>query len=201
MPRDSSDARRRLLDSAVEEFAEHGIAGARVERIANRARANKRTLYEQFGDKSELFSLVLANELEQLAQAVELREDTIGEFVGELFDYCAAHPHLVRLVQWEALSFTPRQAPNFTQRASGYAAKVSVIATAQRSGLITRELPAERILLLLIGLAEWTLYVPQLAEMITGEDAASTEQRQAHRAFLVATAQRLLAAEPTEGDR
>lgn len=192
MPRDASDTRRRILEAAVAEFAEHGIAGARMERIAREARANKRAIYEQFGDKTELFTIVLANQLERLAHAVRLRPEDVPGYVGELFDYCAANPRLVRLVQWEALWFAPRQAPNFAQRAGGYAAKIEAIAAAQRAGAITDELPAERVLMLLVGLAEWTLYVPQLAQMILGADPASAEQRARHRETLVATARRML---------
>jgi AcrR family transcriptional regulator len=193
MPRDASDTRRRILEAAVEEFSDHGIAGARVERIALRARANKRAIYEQFGDKTELFTIVLADQLERLAHAVRLRPDDVAGYVGELFDYCAAHPRLVRLVQWEALWFEPKRAPNFARRAGGYAGKVAAIAEAQRAGLVTAELPAERVLMLLIGLAEWTLYAPQLAAMILGDDPASAEQRARHREVLVTTARRMLA--------
>jgi AcrR family transcriptional regulator len=202
MPRDASDTRRRILAAAVEEFANFGIAGARVERIASRASANKRALYEQFGDKTTLFTIVLANELEKLAHAVELRPDNVAEYVGDLFDYCANHPWLVRLVQWEALWFTPRQAPNFAQRASGYAKKVEAVAAAQRAGHINDELPAERVLMLLIGLAEWTIYVPQLSEMILGDNPAAAEQRARHRAFLVTAAHQMLDSRrhPTQRD-
>lgn len=192
MPRDASDTRRRILAAAVEEFAAFGIAGARVERIARNANANKRAIYEQFGDKTTLFSMVLGNELDKLAHAAELRPDNVAEYVGELFDYCAENPRLVRLVQWEALSFPPRQAPNFTQRSTGYANKVAAVAAAQRAGHVNTDVPAERVLMLLIGLAEWTLYVPQLAQMIIGHDPADAEQRAQHRAFLVATARRVL---------
>jgi len=192
MPRDATATRERILAAAIEEFAEFGIAGARVERIAQRANANKRAVYEQFGDKAELFSIVLANQLDQLAHAVELRPDRIPEYVGELFDYCAAHPQLVRLVQWEALSFAPEAAPNFARRSAGYAAKVAAIAEAQQSGHLTAELPPERVLMLLIGLAEWTLYVPQLARMILGPQADSAGEREARRRFLTEATRRLL---------
>jgi AcrR family transcriptional regulator len=192
MPRDASATRKRILAAAIEEFAAHGVAGARVDRIAENASANKRAIYEQFGDKAELFAIVLADQLDQLAQAVDLRPDRVPDYVGALFDYCAAHPQLVRLVQWEALSFAPEQAPNFAARSASYAAKVAVIAQAQQSGQITDRLPPERILLLLIGLAEWSLYTPQLARMILGDDAAGAADRAQHRDFLVTTARRLL---------
>ncbi len=192
MPRDATPTKKRILAAAVAEFAEHGISGARIDRIAARAEANKRAIYDHFGDKRELFGIVLADQLDRLAKVVELHADRIPEFVGELFDYCAAHPELVRLVQWEALSLPPSQAPNHVERAASYQAKVDAIAEAQQRGHINARLDPRRVLLLLIGMAEWTLYVPQLATMIAGAPTDTQEQRAEQRAFLIAVAQQLL---------
>ncbi|MGP4015856.1 TetR family transcriptional regulator [Saccharopolyspora sp. 5N708] len=192
MPRDATPTKKRILAAATAEFAEHGIDGARIDRIAARAEANKRAIYDYFGDKNELFGIVLADQLDLLAKAVELQGERIPEFVGELFDYCAAHPELVRLVQWEALSLPPRQAPRHAQRSTAYHEKVAAIAEAQRHGHIDPDLDPRRVLLLLIGMAEWTLYVPQLGDMILGEDPGTDRSRADHRAFLVSIAQRLL---------
>ncbi len=45
MPPDSTETKRRLLAAAAEEFARYGLAGARVDRIAEAAGANKRQRY------------------------------------------------------------------------------------------------------------------------------------------------------------
>ncbi|GLY68092.1 hypothetical protein Atai01_47110 [Amycolatopsis taiwanensis] len=139
-----------------------------------------------------MFGIVLADQLDRLAKMVELRADRIPEFVGELFDYCAEHPELVRLVQWEALSLPANQVPGFAERSTSYQAKVDAIAEAQRLGRVDPQLDPRRVMLLLIGMAEWTLYVPQLATMIAGAPTNSAEQRADQRAFLVTLAQRLL---------
>lgn len=193
MPRDATPTRNRIRAAAVAEFAEHGISGARIDRIAARAEANKRAIYEYFGDKRTLFGIVLADQLDRLASQVELHADRVPEFVGELFDYCAAHPELVRLVQWEALSLPPDQAPNHADRSASYRAKVAALAEAQRRGHLDPRLDPRRVLLLLIGMAEWTLYVPQLAGMIVGGPTDTAAQRADHRAFLVEVTRRLLA--------
>jgi AcrR family transcriptional regulator len=49
MIRDAEATRQRLLDAAAEEFAARGIAGARVDRIAQAARSNKAQIYHYFG--------------------------------------------------------------------------------------------------------------------------------------------------------
>ncbi|HEV3011213.1 MAG TPA: helix-turn-helix domain-containing protein, partial [Burkholderiales bacterium] len=49
--RDPGRTRARILEAATGEFARYGLGGARVDRIAARAKANKRMLYYYFGDK------------------------------------------------------------------------------------------------------------------------------------------------------
>ena len=49
----------RILTAATEEFARFGLGGARVDRIAARAGANKRMLYYYYGNKEDLFLAVL----------------------------------------------------------------------------------------------------------------------------------------------
>jgi len=51
--------RARILSAATSEFARHGFGGARVDRIAAKAGANKRMLYYYFGSKDALFLAVL----------------------------------------------------------------------------------------------------------------------------------------------
>ena len=57
--RDPERTRQRILAAATDEFARHGLGGARVDRIAQRAGANKRMLYYYFGDKDRLFLAAL----------------------------------------------------------------------------------------------------------------------------------------------
>lgn len=52
MAYDSAATRARLLDAAHAEFAERGLAGARVDRIAAAAQANKQAIYAYFGSRS-----------------------------------------------------------------------------------------------------------------------------------------------------
>lgn len=51
--------RRRILDTALDEFAAYGVAGARVDRIAKSAGVNKAMIYYHFNSKEELYHTVL----------------------------------------------------------------------------------------------------------------------------------------------
>jgi len=58
--------RLRILEAAKQEFATHGLAGARVDRIAANAGANKRMLYYHVGKKDDLYLAVLEGAYEKI---------------------------------------------------------------------------------------------------------------------------------------
>jgi AcrR family transcriptional regulator len=96
--RDSAATRRRLLQAAREEFTARGIAGARVERIASTANANKAQIYHYFGDKDGLFDAVLESFAEEAVGAVPIDADDLHAYAARLFDYHFDHRDLLRLV-------------------------------------------------------------------------------------------------------
>jgi AcrR family transcriptional regulator len=59
MPRPARVSPDRILAAAALEFAERGFAGARVDRIARRARVNKAMLYYHFTSKQRLYRTLL----------------------------------------------------------------------------------------------------------------------------------------------
>src|ERR1700675_1754234 len=74
--RDPERTRGRILAAALQEFAAKGFAGARVARIARRARVNKRMLYHYFGNKDGLFREILGRKLgERMAWATAAPDD------------------------------------------------------------------------------------------------------------------------------
>lgn len=71
----------RILTAAALEFAERGYAGARVDRIARRARVNKAMLYYHFGSKRELYRQLLRDTFAALAS--QLRQIADGDTASE----------------------------------------------------------------------------------------------------------------------
>jgi AcrR family transcriptional regulator len=57
--RDADRSQNTILAAARDEFAEFGLGGARMDRIAERAALNKRLIYYYFEDKETLFQAVL----------------------------------------------------------------------------------------------------------------------------------------------
>ena len=58
----------RILAAAAVEFAARGYGGARVDRIARRARVNKAMLYYHFGSKQALYRELLRSTFSQVAE-------------------------------------------------------------------------------------------------------------------------------------
>lgn len=57
--RDADRSQATILQAALDEFSTHGLAGARIDRIAERANLNKRLIYYYFKNKDDLFLAVL----------------------------------------------------------------------------------------------------------------------------------------------
>ena len=97
-----------ILEVATREFAEKGLAGARIDAIAESMRTSKRMIYYYFGSKEGLYLRVLEEsyrrmrQIESEAHLDDLPpEDALRRLVGHTVDYQWAHPEFVRLVQNE----------------------------------------------------------------------------------------------------
>ena len=67
-PRDPEATKRRIFDAATTEFASRGVAGARIDRIAAAASANKQLIYAYFGNKQDLFDAVVTEQVARFQQ-------------------------------------------------------------------------------------------------------------------------------------
>ena len=88
----------RILDAAALEFAARGFAGARVDRIAGRARVNRAMLYYHFGSKQDLYRTILrrmftsaAERLHGIAQSHGTPHDKIDQVIAALADLIREH--------------------------------------------------------------------------------------------------------------
>ena len=108
--RDAEKNQQRILRAATAEFARYGLGGARVDRIAARAGANKRMLYYYYGNKDELFLAVLEASYARIRNAEEglrLRdlepEEGIRRLVEFTWRYYLRHPEFMTLLNSENL--------------------------------------------------------------------------------------------------
>ncbi|MEV1330027.1 TetR family transcriptional regulator [Micromonospora costi] len=152
MARDAEETRRRLLAAAADEFAQRGIAGARVDRIAAAAGANKALIYTYFGNKDQLFDAVFDALVVSAVADVPIDPADLPGYAGRLFDRNQTHPQALRLLLWHSLERGGMAALPPDVVASN-ADKAEAIAAAQRAGRLPDRYPPEELLLLVIGLS------------------------------------------------
>jgi len=154
--RDAAASKQRLLAAAAAEFVAHGVAGARVDRIAAAAGANKRLIYDYFGDKDALFDAVLEQFTENAVGAVPINASDLPAYAARLFDYHCDHPDLLRLVTWARLEGRTTASAQEQRRAS-YRRRAAAIEDAQRAGIVTSTLTGSQLLDVIESLAVgWT---------------------------------------------
>jgi AcrR family transcriptional regulator len=111
VPARTNDPARTMADIlavASREFADKGLAGARIDDIAAAMRTSKRMIYYYFGSKEGLYIRVLEEayrhmrETESGLQLDDLPpEAALRKLVGFTLDYQLAHPEFIRLVMTE----------------------------------------------------------------------------------------------------
>ncbi|MBL8350207.1 MAG: TetR family transcriptional regulator [Burkholderiaceae bacterium] len=97
-----------ILEVAMQEFADKGLAGARIDEIAAATRTSKRMIYYYFGSKEGLYIAVLEEayrRMRQIESGLQLAglapEAALRALVGFTVDYQLAHPEFIRLVMTE----------------------------------------------------------------------------------------------------
>jgi AcrR family transcriptional regulator len=109
--RDPEGMRLRILEAAKQEFAAHGLAGARVDRIAAKAGANKRMLYYHVGNKDDLYLAVLEGAYEKIRveeRGLDLEHldpsEAIERLIGFTWNYFLRNPEFLALLNTENLA-------------------------------------------------------------------------------------------------
>jgi AcrR family transcriptional regulator len=187
MPRNADATRTRILDAATEEFSAYGLAGARIDRIAETAAANKRSIYVYFDSKEKLFDAALHHVLTRMIEDVPLTEEDLPGYAGRLFDYHLVHPQGFRMNTWRQLE-RPGSGPD---AGNMYSKKIAALAGAWAQRAIA---PAD-LLVLINGLAYSWLLSPRDLLAADGSDPDSDTRLAQHRAAIVEAARRI--SEPT----
>lgn len=187
--RDSAATKRRLIAAATAEFAARGIAGARVDRIAAAAKANKRQIYDYFGDKDGLFDAALEAHTGGIHEAtLPIDPDDVVAYAGRLFDYTFEHPELARLVQWARLEGRVTPA-SYDKRIGSFRRRTAAIEAAQQRGRINSRLTPQQVLTLIESISVgWTITT---TEFLVDADRESRNRR-AQRTLIIDSVRRLL---------
>jgi TetR/AcrR family transcriptional regulator len=182
--RDPRRTQDRILAAAQAEFAAEGFAGARVARIARRARINKRMLYHYFGNKEDLFREILDRKLRERAGWVTEAPTDLGESLAAWFQMACEDQEFIRLLQWEALRDEPGPVVREPERRASTLRAIGDLRERQRAGLLPEGLDAGHLLLAILGLVAYPLAFPQVTRLVTGRSPSDPAFRRQRAAFL-----------------
>jgi AcrR family transcriptional regulator len=172
MKRDIQETKKRLLEAATNEFAQRGIAGARVDRIAELAGCSKALIYDYFGNKEQLFDAVYDVLVVAFVQEVPIDASDLAGYAGRLFDQYQVCPEILRLAIWDILerggSGTRLEA---VQAANQH--KMAVIEQAQRDGRVSDRWSPAELLTLIVGMSTiWLFATPEVTTLSATENSA-----------------------------
>jgi TetR/AcrR family transcriptional regulator len=176
--------RERILASALREFSDKGFAGARVDRIARRARINKRMLYHYFGNKASLFREILARKVRERSTWAVTAPADAAESLAFWFDSACRDRDWVRLMEWEALDSADGAVSGDAERRAAFQAGVGQVRERQAGGLLRADLDPAHLLLAMVALTTFPAAFPQITRLLTGLGPTERAFVTRHTAFL-----------------
>lgn len=193
--RDSERTRQAILAAGEDELAAKGLAGARVDVIAEQSGANKRMLYYYFGSKEDLYVAVLERAYSAMRQAeselnlVDLDPlDAIRKLTEFKFDYYIKHPKIIRLLAFENMqnaTFLKRSRRLRDMHNSLGSVLHAVIAAGEKKGLVKRGIDPLQLYMSIAALSYF--YFANAATLTTafGRELMNPSELKARRAHIV----------------
>lgn len=193
--RDPAATRKKLLTAARREFADSGLAGARVDEIAARAGVNKQLVYHYFGDKDALYLAVLEWVYEEIrAQERKLNleglppQQAIKRLIEASFDHLAAHPDFIVLLNDENRGGARhvRGSRKLEAMHSPLVSMVSaILSEGVRAGVFRKGVNPVHLYISIAGLSYFYFSNTPTLSAIFGKDLSSPAARRARRKHVV----------------
>ncbi|WP_042937778.1 TetR family transcriptional regulator [Rhodococcus sp. AW25M09] len=185
MKPDASATRARIVVAARTEFAAHGLAGARVDRIAVAAKASKERLYAYFGDKQALFRAVVEDGFATYVESVPFNVEDLGEYAAREYRHLASVPEEHRLLLWAQLQGDGELMPSESVH-TVLADRRGAIEAAQKAGSISTAIAVDDLLTLIFGIVSAWMTAPR------GDCEVADEEEITRRASVIENAVRRL---------
>ena len=182
--RDPARTRERIIAAALAEFADRGLAGARVDGIARRAGVNKRMLYHYFGGKQELFRTLVSQKITERSLQKQAHGEELARSLPLNFLHNCQDAEWVRLLAWESLQTANEQVVNESDRRATTLRGQKRLRQQQAKGRLKAELPVECLHLAMVSLALFPVAMPQITRLITGRTFSDPQFQREYAEFL-----------------
>jgi AcrR family transcriptional regulator len=175
--RDPEKKKQRLLEAALEEFAERGIEATRTDAIAARAGCSPGLIYTYFGSKDALFNAVFDAIVADKRARVPFTPEDLPGYVGRLFDSHATDPRVARLVAWHNLERGGAPVRNPHSDEAGQQ-KIELAQRALDAGVLPMRFDAAQWVYLAMGLAVSWSFLPDEITVHAADPADLARRRE-----------------------
>jgi TetR/AcrR family transcriptional regulator len=183
---DAARTRRRILAAAVREVRAHGPSGARLTRIARRARVHPKTIYAAFGSREGLVREVFVANARALRAVGSASPVDLPEALVFWQRFLLERPGAMRATLWEALDPPAGRLPGADERRALWRAGVDGLEEMQRLGRIRPGLDPRYLQLALVSLTLMPAALPQMTQLVTGLSPSDPRFRKGQETFLKA---------------
>jgi TetR/AcrR family transcriptional regulator len=177
----SSRTKAAIAAAAMHEFAVHGVAGARVDRIARAAGVNNHALYYHFGNKEALFRLVFEagydsyrTSRQPVGKDLDPREAMV-KIVSDVFDFVQRSPEHMAIAMEVNRSRGSNLDAEGRSRVRAAARPLladveSVVSAGKAAGFFSRETSAEQLYLTIFALCSFYFSNAYTVSAVVGHD-------------------------------
>jgi len=128
--------RRRIMDAIADLTAEHGYEATKIGDIVKRAGVARKTLYDNFEGKEDVFLAAFDSAVEDIVGRVEAAcekagdgwEERLQAGLSAFLDYVAEEPATARMCMVEAMSATPTATRRYEDALQRFVAMTKVTA-------------------------------------------------------------------------
>jgi TetR/AcrR family transcriptional regulator len=192
--RDAVATKAAIVAAALEEFAQLGLAGARIDEIARAARVNKALLYYYFESKENLFLGVveqmfaaMTGALRNALSTAEGPREKLLAFLDANFKVLAAQPAYARLLEQEMdivrvflNSFKPDEAPRLYRQITPLLTEFRAVLEEGVKTEVFREMDIDAVLPLVLMLVRTAVRgIPMAGKFISPSRKVSAKRRRA----------------------
>ncbi len=168
MARRETPPRDRILEAAHAEFAERGLAGARIDTIARQAEASKERLYAHFRTKTDLFDAAIGASIDRWLAAVPFDASNLPEWASKLYLHFSQHPDDARLLLWGQIEGMTLASPGVVDHEQ-LEWRRDEVRKAQEAGHIPSDWRVDELLTLAFGLVLSWFVTPQTTNLHTDD--------------------------------
>jgi len=169
----SGTAREAILEAAIQEFAERGYEGVRLEHVARRAGCNRALIYRYFGDREGLFHEALRAQFARRAELLEQVPEDFGEILSWWTSRTLDDPTFIRMILRESLDYAGGEPIESAARSRYYRRQIELLEALGNQGLVDEAFDRELLFLALLSVVILPAIMPQVVLLVTGEEAGS----------------------------